>query len=187
MRLSEGTIVDATIINAPSSTKNREKKRDPDMHSTKKGNQFYFGMKIHVGVDRDTKLVHSLVTTPANVHDSNTVGELLHGGESGVWGDSAYMGKTEEINGKAPNAADNTHRRSTRNRKLTEEETERNRMLSRTRARVEHVFGVAKNIFGYRKVRYKGLVKNTNFIHVLFALSNLYMVRRELLWLPAGA
>jgi len=187
MRLSEGTIVDATIINAPSSTKNREKKRDPDMHSTKKGNQFYFGMKIHVGVDRDTKLVHSLVTTPANVHDSNTVGELLHGGESGVWGDSAYMGKTEEINGKAPNAADNTHRRSTRNRKLTEEETERNRMLSRTRARVEHVFGVAKNIFGYRKVRYKGLVKNTNFIHVLFALSNLYMVRRDLLSLPAGA
>ena len=187
MRLSEGTIVDATIINAPSSTKNREKKRDPDMHSTKKGNQFYFGMKIHVGVDRDTKLVHSLVTTPANVHDSNPVGELLHGGESGVWGDSAYMGKTEEINGKAPNAADNTHRRSTRNRKLTEEETERNRMLSRTRARVEHVFGVAKNIFGYRKVRYKGLVKNTNFIHVLFALSNLYMVRRDLLSLPAGA
>ena len=187
MRLSEGTIVDATIINAPSSTKNREKKRDPDMHSTKKGNQFYFGMKIHVGVDRDTKLVHSLVTTPANVHDSNPVGELLHGGESGVWGDSAYMGKTEEINGKAPGAADNTNRRSTRNRKLTEEETERNRMLSRTRARVEHVFGVAKNIFGYRKVRYKGLVKNTNFIHVLFALSNLYMVRRDLLSLPAGA
>ena len=187
MRLSEGTIVDATIINAPSSTKNREKKRDPDMHSTKKGNQFYFGMKIHVGVDRDTKLVHSLVTTPANVHDSNPVGELLHGGESGVWGDSAYMGKTEEINGKAPGAADNTNRRSTRNRKLTEEETERNRMLSRTRARVEHVFGVAKNIFGYRKVRYKGLAKNTNFIHVLFALSNLYMVRRDLLSLPAGA
>ncbi|HOI80674.1 MAG TPA: IS5 family transposase [Synergistales bacterium] len=187
MRLSEGTIVDATIINAPSSTKNREKKRDPDMHSTKKGNQFYFGMKIHVGVDRDTKLVHSLVTTPANVHDSNPVGELLHGGESGVWGDSAYMGKTEEINGKAPGAADNTNRRSTRNRKLTEEETERNRVLSRTRARVEHVFGVAKNIFGYRKVRYKGLAKNTNFIHVLFALSNLYMVRRDLLSLPAGA
>jgi len=187
MRLSEGTIVDATIINAPSSTKNREKKRDPDMHSTKKGNQFYFGMKIHVGVDRETKLVHSLVTTPANVHDSNPVGELLHGEERVVFGDSAYMGKTEEIKGKAPMAADNTNRRSTRNRKLTEEEMERNRMLSRTRARVEHVFGVAKNIFGYRKVRYKGLAKNTNFIHVLFALSNLYMVRRYLLSLPAGA
>lgn len=97
------------------------------------------------------------------------------------------MGKTEEINGKATMAADNKNRRSTKNRKLTEEEMERNRMLSRTRARVEHVFGVAKNISGYRKVRYKGLAKNTNFIHVLFALSNLYMVRKDLLSLPAGA
>jgi len=187
MRLSEGTIVDATIVNAPSSTKNKEKKRDPEMHSTKKGNQFYFGMKIHVGVDKATKLAHSLVTTPANVHDSHLIGELLHGGESGVWGDSAYMGKTEVINNKAPMASDNTNRRSTRNRKLTEEEKERNRMLSRTRVRVEHVFGVVKNVFGYRKVRYKGLAKNTNSIHVLFALSNLFMVRRELLSLPAGA
>ena len=97
------------------------------------------------------------------------------------------MGKTEEISGKAPMASDNTNRRSTRNRKLTEEEKERNRMLSKTRVRVEHVFGVVKNIFGYRKVRYKGLAKNTNGIHVLFALSNLYMVRRKLLSLPAGA
>jgi IS5 family transposase len=187
MRLSEGTIVDATIINAPSSTKNKEKKRDPEMHSTKKGNQFYFGMKIHIGVDRATKLAHSLVTTPANGHDSHLIGELLQGGESGVWGDSAYMGKTEEINGKAPMASDNRNRRSTRNRRLTEEEKERNRMLSKTRVRVGHVFGVVKNVFGYRKVRYKGLAENTNGIHVLFALSNLYMVRRKLLSLPAGA
>lgn len=187
MRLSEGTIMDATIINAPSSTKNMEKKRDPDMHSTKKGNQYYFGMKVHIGVDKDTKLVHSLVTTPANIHDSRTVSGLLHGNEEAVWGDSAYMGKTEEINGKAPNAVDNTHKRATKNRKLTEEEKDRNRMLSKTRVRVEHVFGVAKNIFGFVKVRYKGLAKNTSFVYVLFALSNLYMARKHLLQQPSWA
>jgi len=187
MRLSEGTIVDATIINAPSSTKNREKKRDPDMHSTKKGNQFYFGWED----PRRCRQGHQ--TGPQPCHYACQRARLESCWRTSSWrrkrsmGDSAYMGKTEEINGKAPGAADNTNRRSTRNRKLTEEETERNRMLSRTRARVEHVFGVAKNIFGYRKVRYKGLVKNTNFIHVLFALSNLYMVRRDLLSLPAGA
>jgi len=144
-------------------------------------------MKVHIGVDKDTKLVHSLVTTPANIHDSRTVSGLLHGNEEAVWGDSAYMGKTEEINGKAPNAVDNTHKRATKNRKLTEEEKIRNKMLSRTRVRVEHVFGVAKNIFGFVKVRYKGLAKNTSFVYVLFALSNLYMARKHLLQQPSWA
>jgi IS5 family transposase len=186
LKLSEGTIMDATIINAPSSTKNRDKKRDPDMHSTKKGNQYYFGMKIHVGVDRESRTVHSLVTTPANVHDSKMVEDILHGEENAVFGDSAYMGKTEEIAKKAPQALDLTQTRGTKNRKLTEEEKETNRLLSKTRSRGEHIFLIAKRIFGFSKVRYKGLAKNTNFAFVLFALSNLYMVRRELL-APTGA
>ena len=181
LRLSEGTIMDATIINAPSSTKNQDKKRDPDMHSTKKGNQYYFGMKIHVGVDRESRTVHSLVTTPANVHDSKMVEDILHGEENAVFGDSAYMGKTEEIAKKAPGALDLTQTRGTKNRKLTEEEKETNRLLSKTRSRGEHIFLIAKRIFGFSKVRYKGLAKNTNFVFVLFALSNLYMVRRGLL------
>ena len=181
LRLSEGTIMDATIINAPSSTKNQDKKRDPDMHSTKKGNQYYFGMKIHVGVDRESRTVHSLVTTPANVHDSKMVEDILHGEENAVFGDSAYMGKTDEIAKKAPQALDLTQTRGTKNKKLTEEEKETNRLLSKTRSRGEHIFLIAKRIFGFSKVRYKGLSKNTNFVFVLFALSNLYMVRRGLL------
>jgi len=186
LRLSEGTIMDATIINAPSSTKNQDKKRDPDMHSTKKGNQYYFGMKIHVGVDSESRTVHSLVTTPANVHDSKMVEDILHGEENAVFGDSAYMGKTEEIAKKAPGALDLTQTRGTKNRKLTEEEKETNRLLSKTRSRGEHIFLIAKRIFGFSKVRYRGLAKNTNFAFVLFALSNLYMVRRDLLALTGA-
>ena len=186
LRLSEGTIMDATIINAPSSTKNQDRKRDPDMHSTKKGNQYYFGMKIHVGVDRESRTVHSLVTTPANVHDSKMVEDILHGEENAVFGDSAYMGKTEDIAKKAPQALDLTQTRGTKNRKLTEEEKETNRLLSKTRSRGEHIFLIAKRIFGFSKVRYKGLAKNTNFVFVLFALSNLYMVRRDLLALTGA-
>lgn len=181
LRLSEGTIMDATIISAPSSRKNKEKKRDPEMRSTKKHNQWYFGMKIHVGVDRDTKLAHSLVTTPANVNENRMVRDLLHGNEKTVWGDTSYMGQGKVISEKAPGAIDLTQKKATRNRKLTEEEIARNRELSRTRVKVEHIFGVAKNIFGFAKVRYKGLEKNTNFAYVVFALSNLYMARRHLL------
>jgi IS5 family transposase len=181
LRLPEGLVMDATIINAPSSTKNQDRKRDPDMHSTKKGNQYYFGMKIHVGVDRERRTVHSLVTTPANVHDSKMVEDLLHGEENAVFGDSAYMGKTEEIARKAPRALDLTQTRGTKNRKLTEEEKETNRLLSKTRSRGEHIFLIVKRIFGFSKVRYKGLAKNTNFAFVLFALSNLYMVRKDLM------
>ena len=153
LKLSAGTIVDATIIHAPSSTKNREKKRDPEMHSTKKGNQYYFGMKVHVGVDKESKQVHSLVTTPANVHDSTRIGELLHGEEKEVRGDSAYMGKTEEIRTKAPRAVDYTQKRATKHKKLTEEEKEQNRLLSKVRSRVEQVFSVVTGVFGFPKVR----------------------------------
>ena len=125
-------------------------------------------MKIHVGVDRESKTVHSLVTTPANVHDSRMVERLLHRKENAVFGDSAYMGKTEEIKGKAPDALDLIQTRGTKNKKLTEEDKEANRLLSKTRSRVEHIFLIAKKVFGFSKVRYKGLPKNTNFIFVLF-------------------
>mgnify|MGYP000157574402 FL=1 len=122
-----------------------------------------------------------LVTTPANVHDSARIGELLHGEEKEVLGDSAYMGKIEEIRTKAPHAVDHTQKRATKHKKLTEEEKEKNRLLSKVRSRVEHVFHVVKCVFGFTKVRYKGLAKNTGVVYVLFALCNLYMARGFLL------
>ena len=159
LRLSEGTIMDVTIINAPSSTKNREKKRDPDMHSTKKGNQYSIGMQIHVEPDRESKTLHSLVTTPANVHDSRMVEQLLHGKENIVFGDSAYMGKTEEIREKVPKALDLTRTRGTKNKKLTAEDREANRLLSKTRSRVEHIFPMAKKVFGLPKSGTRGCLE----------------------------
>ena len=186
LRLSEGTIMDVTIINAPSSTKNREKKRDPDMHSTKKGNQYSIGMKIHVGPDRESKTAHSLVTTPANVHDSRMVERLLHGRENAVFGDSAYMGKTEEIREKAPKGvgpdpdARNEKQKAHRGRQGSEPSAFENEKPCRT-----HLSDGEEGI-RFTKVQYKGLPRNANFIFVLFALSNLYMVRRDLSE-PTGA
>ncbi len=111
MKLNRGTIVDATIINAPSSTKNKEKSRDPDMHQTRKGNQWYFGMKAHIGVDSKTKLIHSIAVTPANTHDSQVLEDLLHGNETRLWGDSAYTGQKEILNEHAPQAKDFTQKK----------------------------------------------------------------------------
>src|SRR5271166_1282680 len=111
VRITTGTIVDATIIHAPSSTKNREQKRDPEMHQTKKGNQWYFGMKAHVGVDSKTKIIHSAVVTPANIADSAALPDLLHGDETQVWGDQAYRGQSEAIHEVAPDAQDLTNKR----------------------------------------------------------------------------
>ena len=181
LRVSNGTIVDATIIQAPSSTKNREKQRDPEMHQTKKGNQWYFGMKLHIGTDSKTRLIHSLETTPANVHDSQVMEHLLHGDETRVWGDSAYGGQRERMLSKAPFAQDFTNRKGTRNKPLSDAERARNRTKSKVRARVEHPFYVIKQVFGFVKVRYRGLLKNTSRIHMLCALTNLHMARRRLL------
>jgi IS5 family transposase len=181
LQMKNGTIVDATIIQAPSSTKNKDGKRDPEMHQTKKGNQWYFGMKAHIGVDSRTRLIHSVATTPANVHDSQMLEELLHGGETRVWGDSAYTGQHERMLGKAPCAQDFTNRRGTRNNPLSEQEQGRNRTKSKVRARVEHPFHVIKQIFGFVKVRYRGLMKNTSWIFMLCALANLHRVRHRLL------
>ncbi len=181
LKVSTGTIVDATIIDAPSSTKNKEGKRDPEMHQTRKGNQWYFGMKGHIGVDSKTKLIHSVVATAANVHDSQLIGDLLHGHETRVWGDSAYSGQGDEIREHAPKAKDFTHKKGCRNRPLTEQDKSTNRTKSRVRAKVEHPFLVLKRIFGFSKVRYRGLDKNANRLFVACGLANLYMARRLLL------
>lgn len=181
IKIHRGTIVDATIIDAPSSTKNREGKRDPEMRQTRKGNQWYFGMKAHVGVDSRTKLIHSVVATSANVHDSRVLPKLLHGKETRVYGDSAYTGQTNVIRSVSPEARDFTQRKGSRYRKLTEDDRQRNRNKSRVRAKGEHPFLVLKKIFGFNKTRYRGLHKNANWLHVACGLTNLYMVRRKLL------
>jgi IS5 family transposase len=179
-KIANGTIVDATIIQSPSSTKNKDKTRDPDAHQTKKGNQWYFGMKLHIGVDSKTKLIHSVVVTPANVHDSRVLPDLLHGEETRVWGDSAYVGQTEAIKEAAPKAADFTNKKASRNRPLSDEEKSSNRVKSSVRSKVEHMFGVIKLVFGFKKTRYRGIDKNAHAMIVTSALANLYMARQRL-------
>jgi IS5 family transposase len=186
LKVARGTIVDATIISAPPSTKNRDKQRDPDMHQTKKGNQWYFGMKAHIGVDSKTKVIHSVVATAANVADSQVLADLLHGEETKVWGDRAYQGQTEVIKQCAPRAQDMTHRRCRHKGCVDEIVRVKNRNKSRVRAKVEHAFGVIKNIFGFVKVRYKGLEKNANRLFATCALANLYLARQYLLRTQRG-
>jgi IS5 family transposase len=181
VRITTGTIVDATIIHAPSSTKNREQQRDPEMHQTKKGNQWYFGMKAHVGVDSKTKMIHTVVATAANVADATVLPELLHGEETRVWGDQAYQGQRELIHECAPQAQDCTHRRYRFKNRIDEVERGKNRTKSTVRSKVEHVFGVMKLKFGFVKVRYRGLKKNANRLFATCALVNLFMVRKKLL------
>lgn len=175
--VSRGTIVDATIIDAPSSTKNASGQRDPEMKQTRKGNQWYFGMKMHIGVDSKSKLIHSVASTAANVHDSQLLADLLHGQENRVYGDSAYTGQKEVLRHSAPTARDFTQRRSHRSRPLTEQQRASNRIKSKIRAKVEHTIGVIKCRFGFTKVRYRGLEKNHNRVLVNCALANLYLVR----------
>ena len=179
--ITTGTIVDATIIHAPTSTKNREQKRDPEMHQTKKGNQWYFGMKAHVGVDSKTKLIHTALVTPANVGDATVLPELLHGEETRVWGDQAYRGQRDVIQECAPQAQDCTHRRYRYKDRIDEVERAKNRTKSTVRSKVEHVFGVMKLKFGFVKVRYRGLAKNANRLFATCALVNLFLVRKRLL------
>ena len=181
LKVSTGTIVDASIINAPSSTKNAEQQRDPDMHQTRKGKQWYFGMKAHIGVDSQTKLIHSVVATAANVADSTVLPDLLHGEETRVWGDQAYRGQRDVIRDCAPKAKDFTNRRYRHCGVVDELEKARNRTKSKVRAKVEHVFGVIKRVFGFAKVRYRGLEKNAHRLFVTCALANLFMVRHRLL------
>ena len=180
LKLGTGTIVDATIIGAPSSTKNKEKKRDPEMHQTRKGKQYYFGMKMHIGVDSRTGLAHSAVITAANVHDKHPLPDLLHGQEQHVWGDSAYASQQELIASKAPAAVDWTNRRVRPGSPTEELERLVNRAKSRVRSRVEHVFAVVKRLWGFSKVRYRGLAKNATRSFVALGLANIYLARGAL-------
>ncbi len=184
LKVNRGTIVDAAIINAPTSTKNKDNRRDPEMHQTKKGNEWYFGMKAHLGVDSQSKLIHSVAATSANVHDSQVLPDLLHGEETRVWGDSAYAGQTEVIRQHAPRAKDFTHKRGHRHRPLSADDRRRNRNKSRVRAKGEHPFLILKCIFGFDKVRYRGIDKNANRLFVACGLVNLFMARRVLLKPP---
>jgi IS5 family transposase len=177
LKVGTGTIVDATIIGAPSSTKNKDKKRDPEMHQTRKGKQYYFGMKMHIGVDSQTGLAHSAVITAANVHDKHPLPDLLHGQEQQVWGDSAYASQKDLIHSKAPAAADRTNRRVRPGSPTEELERLINRAKSKVRARVEHVFAVVKRLWGFDKVRYRGLAKNATRSFVALGLANIYLAR----------
>jgi IS5 family transposase len=185
IRITTGTIVDATIIHAPSSTKNADKKRDPAMHQTKKGNQWYFGLKAHIGVDSKQGHVHSVCTSAASVADKHMLADLLHGEERKVWGDGAYHGQKEEIRKTSPQAQDMTNERTKYKDGVDEEARRKNRTKSKVRAKVEHVFRILKRVFGFEKVRYRGLEKNHNRLCACFALGNLYMHRERLAHLGA--
>lgn len=180
LRVGSGTIVDATIISAPSSTKNADKARDPEMHQTRKGQQWYFGMKLHIGVDSRSGLAHSAVVTSANVHDKHPLPQLLHGQERRMYGDSAYASQKALIASKAPRAQDFTNQRTRRGGEVDEVQRAKNRNKSKIRSRVEHVFGVVKRLWGFGKVRYRGLAKNATRAFVALGLANIYLARGRL-------
>jgi IS5 family transposase len=182
VKVSGGTIVDATLIAAPPSTKNEDKARDPEMHQVKKGNQWHFGMKIHVGADSKTGLIHSASITAANVHDSHEVPNLLHGDETRFYGDSAYRGKAqrERLKEIAPHARDFTNKRAYRNSPLSDADKETNRRKSSIRAKVEHPFLILKRLWGFAKVRYRGLAKNANRAFAMLAAINILKHGRPL-------
>lgn len=184
--LKEGTVVDATIIAAPSSTKNRDGQRDPEMHQTKKGNQWHFGMKAHIGADMDSGLVHSLVTTPANAADVTCAHALLHGEERLALGDAGYRGVDQrpENQGQAVQwevALRPGQRRALPNTRAGRQAERIEQLKAQVRALVEHPFQIVKNIFGLKKVRYRGLAKNTAQLFTLFGLANLMIAKRWLL------
>jgi transposase, IS5 family len=181
IKISNGTIVDATIIGAPSSTKNKDGKRDPEMHQTAKGKQWYFGMKAHIGVDSNTKLIHTILASAANVADALALPHLLHGKETRVWGDQAYRGQKEAMRKAAPHARDFTNQRYRWGKRVDERIKAQNRTKSRVRAKVEHTIGVIKRVFGFQKVRYRGIAKNLHRLEATAALANLYLMRRRLL------
>jgi transposase, IS5 family len=184
LMLKRGSIVDATIIAAPSSTKNAEGKRDPEMHQTKKGNQWHFGMKAHIGVDADSGLVHTVTTTPANEADVEEVEFLLHGKEQVVHADAGYAGAQTRVNRKALRweiAAKRGRIKAMKEGRAKRAIEKLERRKASIRARVEHPFRVIKRQFGLMKVRFRGLAKNTAHVITLFALSNLWMARRQLL------
>jgi IS5 family transposase len=186
MAMKQGTIIDATLISAPSSTKNKTGERDPEMHQTKKGNHWYYGMKVHIGVDKDSGLIHSVETTSANVHEITQAAQLLHGEEEVVYGDAGYQGieKRAEMAGKST-----TFRVAMRpGKRRVLPDTPDGRLLdlvetakAHIRAKVEHPFRVIKEQFGFRKTRLRGMAKNHCKVDILAALTNLYLARVYLL------
>lgn len=188
--LKEGTVVDATLLAAPSSTKNRKGERDPEMHSTQKGNQWHFGMKAHIGADAASGLTHTLVTTPAHVHDVTQAHDLLHGEERIVFADAGYQGveKREENQGVRVQwevALRPGQRRALPDTEVGRLDREIEHIKASVRAKVEHPFHIIKNLFGLRKVRYRGLARNTAQLFTLFGLANLLIAKGRLFALQA--
>lgn len=182
--LKSGTLVDATIISAPSSTKNADRSRDPEMSQTRKGNQWYFGMKVHIGTDRKG-IVHTVTTTTAKDADITQLPELLHGKEGVVHGDRGYYSHDAVEFLRNRGMRSRLQKRAASGHPLSRTEKARNKKWSSARAFVEHPFHVIKRLWGFAKVRYRGLQKNTVRVFALMALANLYLVRRR--WLPHGA
>ena len=182
LRLREGTIVDASIIEAPSSTKNQAGERDPEMHQTKKGNEWSFGMKVHIGADAETGVVHSVTTTPANVHDVTEAHRLLHGGEIRVWVDAGYQGVEKRAENRELGVEWQVAMKPGQRRQLEpgSEEALAEKRKASVRAKVEHPFLYVKRYFGYAKVRYRGLSKNTQRLALLLGLANLMTAERHL-------
>jgi IS5 family transposase len=189
--MSQGTLIDATLIAAPSSTKNEKHKRDPQMHQTKKGNQWHFGMKAHIGVDDESGLVHTVISTAANISDISQLDKLLHGDEKRVGADAGYVGalKREAVQQKLETMPNAVRWYIAKRRKPLRQmmggwqkylALAFEKLKARIRAIVEHPFHVVKNIFKHKKARYKGMMKNDAQLNTLFALSNLYMVRGKL-------
>lgn len=188
--LKEGTVVDATIIEAPSSTKNKDGTRDSEMHQPKKGNQWHFGMKAHIGVDADSGLTHTLVTTAANVSDITQAHALLHGDETTAFGDAGYQGVERRQENEKSAVTWHVALRPGKRRTLPDTKAGRlgeqlEKLKASVRAKVEHPFHVVKNIFGHKKARYRGLAKNTAQLHTLFGLANLMIAKRRLFELHA--
>ena len=186
--LKKGTIVDSTFIEAPSSTKNKERKRDPEAHSAKKGNTWHFGYKMHIGVDRDSGLVHHVKTTSANEHDVTATSELMHGEEETLHGDSGYIGAEKRLDAVKKNKQGKKIkyiicRKPSAINKLSKSgqyaAKRREHQKSSVRCKVEHVFAVVKRLFGYRKTRYRGLRKQMLKSYIMFALANLYLADRK--------
>ena len=190
--LKTGTVVDATLIPAPTSTKNKDKARDPEMHSSKKGNQWHFGMKAHIGADAESGLVHSVRATSGNVHDVSEGNSLLHGEETVAFGDAGYQGVDKRADAKAEVAwhiamGPGKRRALDKDNQADALIDQAEKLKAGIRAKVEHPFRVIKRQFGFIKVRYKGLKKNAAQLMTLFALSNLWMVRAQLMSTPQGA
>jgi IS5 family transposase len=178
--LRGGTIVDATLIAASPSTKNAAQKRDPEMGSSKKGNQWYFGMKAHIGVDAKSGLVHTAGVTTGSVHDAKVMDNLIRDDDTAVYGDKGYASEAKKRAAEAAGVLWAVKEKAQPGRRLTARQRARNRRFGKVRAKVEHVFRVVKCQFGYRKVRYRGIVKNGAQVFALLALANLFLARRTL-------